>query len=214
MYEAIAADFLLTEFELIIGGGLDHFTSRKDGRNLVAELQEKGYTYLNDIDQLEDPEVVKLVVLTASVHNPGISEGRGDMLVRSAKKAVELLNRGENGFFLMIEGSQIDWACHDNLLEDIVEEVIDFDKAIGEALDFAEIDGETLVIVTGDHETGGLALHGFNPDLGIVEGAFTTTKHTGVMVPVLAYGPGAEEFAGIYENTEIFTKMVKLLDLE
>ena len=79
------------------------------------------------------------------------------------------------------------------------------------ALDFAEKDGETLVIITADHETGGMAITGGNPETGMVKGAFPTGGHTGVMVPVFSYGPGAEEFIGIMDNTEIHSKMKKLL---
>ena len=88
-------------------------------------------------------------------------------------------------------------------------EVIDFDKVIGEVLKFAAKDGETLVIVTADHETGGLGINGGNMKTGAIEPGFTTMGHTAVMVPVFAFGPKAELFSGIYENTEIFYKMLK-----
>lgn len=110
---------------------------------------------------------------------------------------------------MMVEGSQIDWGGHSNDIDYITSEMIDFDKAIGAALDFAEKDGNTLVIVTADHETGGLSLNGGNIAEGKVEAKFTTKGHTAIMIPVFAYGPGAENFGGIYENTAIFDKMLK-----
>lgn len=108
----------------------------------------------------------------------------------------------------MVEGSQIDWGGHDNDQDYITSEVIDFDKAVGAALEFAKKDSNTLVIVTADHETGGMGLNGGNIETGKVDAKFTTKGHTGVMVPVFAHGPGAEKFMGVYENTEIFRKML------
>lgn len=107
----------------------------------------------------------------------------------------------------MIEGSQIDWGGHANDGDYVISEMLDFDKAIGAVLDYAEKDGNTLVIITADHETGGLALTGGDMKTGKVEMKFITGGHTGVMIPVYAFGPGAEIFSGIYQNTEIFIKM-------
>ena len=120
-----------------------------------------------------------------------------------------LKKRSAKGFFLMLEGSQIDWACHANVASDAISEMLDFDAAIGEILAFAEADGETLVIVTADHETGGL---------GVKEGSqmdslnigFTTGYHTASLVPVFAYGPGSELFHGVLDNTDIYMKMKAL----
>ena len=108
----------------------------------------------------------------------------------------------------MIEGSQIDWGGHGNDTQYIIDEMIDFDNAIGKVLDFAKKDGNTLVIITADHETGGFSIIGGDMKTGQVEGKFTTGNHTGVMIPVFAYGPRAEKFSGIYENTDIFYKML------
>lgn len=111
----------------------------------------------------------------------------------------------------MVEGSQIDWGGHAGSTIYVVEDMLDFDRVIGQALEFAANDGETLVVVTADHETGGMALTGGSFEDGSVVAAFPTGDHTAVMVPVFAYGPGAEEFAGIMENTDINAKMKKLL---
>lgn len=114
----------------------------------------------------------------------------------------------------MVEASEIDGGGHDNDMKYTVEEMLDFDKAIGKVLEFAAKDGETLVVVTADHETGGLTLVGGDLKTGEVRGRFTTKGHTGIMVPVFAYGPGAEYFAGIDENTSFFDKFVKVLRLK
>lgn len=110
--------------------------------------------------------------------------------------------------FMMIEGSQIDWGGHDNNTQYLVDEMIDFDNAIGKVIDFAKKDGNTLVVITADHETGGFSIIGGDMKTGYVEGKFTTGSHTGVMIPVFAYGPGAEQFSGIYQNTDIYHKMM------
>lgn len=210
MYEEIADDFLKTDIDVFIGGGNDHFTKRKDGRNLAEELKEKGYTVETDINEIAKVESGKLAGLTAGVHNGRIEE-RGDMLRLATSTAINILDNNKKGFFLMVEGSQIDWGGHANSTVYIVEDMLDFDQTVGQALEFAAKDGETLVLVTSDHETGGMALTGGDISEGVVKADYPTKSHTAVMVPVFAYGPGAEEFIGIMENTDIHDKMKKLL---
>jgi alkaline phosphatase len=113
----------------------------------------------------------------------------------------------------MVEGSQIDWGAHANNTGFVAMEVIDFDKAIGNALTFAKNSGKTLVIVTADHETGGMALMNGDFNEGKISALFATKNHTGIMVPVYAYGPGAELFQGFQQNTDLFKKMMQLLEL-
>ena len=110
-----------------------------------------------------------------------------------------------------MEGSQIDWAGHSNEAEYLITEQLDFDKTVGLALDFAERQGETLVIVTADHETGGFTLAAKSGDYGTIEPSFSTKSHSATMIPVFAKGPGASLFNGISENTEIYNKMMWLL---
>jgi alkaline phosphatase len=138
MYEEIAADFLKTDIDVFIGGGLSHFIARKDKRNLLNELKEKGYTVDNELKNVNKVKSGKLAVLTAQVHNGRVDE-RGDMLPIATKKAIDVLanNGKEKGFFVMIEGSQIDWGGHANSSIYIVEDMLDFDRAVGEAIKFA-----------------------------------------------------------------------------
>lgn len=214
LYEEIAADFLNTDFEVIIGGSRNNFNNRKDSIDLLFEFEKKGYKVLDNIEQLNLIDSGKVVCLTHDNHPPSILDGRGDMLSLATKKALNILDNNPEGFFLIIEGSQIDWEAHDNNTEGIITEMIDFDKAIGIAHKFAEEDGNTLVIVTADHETGGLTINGGNIEKGKILGRFSTTGHSGVMVPVFAFGPGSEEFRGIYENTALFDKMMKMFGFE
>jgi alkaline phosphatase len=212
-YEAIAADFLKTDIDVFIGGGLDHFSKREDGRDLTKDLETNGYTVTSTVEQFIAHKSGKLAAFTAPVHNPNVLNGRGDMLPLATKKAIELLDQNEKGFFLMIEGSQIDWGGHANDQEYVITETLDFDKAVKIALDFAKADGETLVVITADHETGGMIVLDGNITEGTVETVFNSGGHTGIFIPVYAYGPGAELFTGIYENTSFKEKFISALGL-
>ncbi len=212
-YEAIARDFLDIDIDVFIGGGLSHFSHRNDKANLLEALDKNGYQIASGLDELEGIKTGKLVALLNEQSMPRMLDGRGDMLLKSGEKAIELLNQSENGFFLMIEGSQIDWGGHANNIEYMVTELLDFDTVVGAALDFAEKDGNTLVIITADHETGGLTLLGEGILSDSLATDFSTIHHTAVMVPVYAYGPGADKFSGIYENNTLFYKMMAALQL-
>jgi alkaline phosphatase len=218
MYEEIAADFLETDIDVFIGGGRDHFMKRSDSVDLVLKLKEKGYKVVFEKDSIAEVESGKLAGLLADMHLPPYRDStkirRGDMLPEATQTAINILSGNEEGFFLMVEGSQIDWAGHANNTGYIIIEMLDFDRAVGKALDFAEKDGNTLVIITADHETGGMGINDGDFTEGNVNAGYTTRSHTGVMVPVFAYGPGSEEFRGIYENTDIFYKMVKAFGFE
>jgi len=212
MYEAIARDYLKTDIDVVIGGARSHFADRKDGMSLIPLLQEKGYSIITNDKQLTMNNGQKLFALLNDGHLP-IAKERKNFLPRATQAALNLLDQNEKGFFLMIEGSQIDWGAHENNTGYIVEEMLDFDRAIGTALEFAVNKGQTLIICTADHETGGMALESGNIATGQIEADYTTTSHTGLMVPVFSIGPGADIFIGIYENTTIFNKMKSLLNL-
>ncbi len=208
MMEEIASDFLKTDIEVFFGGGLDYFRYRKDGIDLTKRLAGRGYQMIYSPDSISFAKSPKVAGLLYREHPPKYSDGRAKMLTNASMKAIEILNQNPNGFFLMIEGSQIDWGGHDNDAAYVINEIIDFDRVIGQVLEFARKDGNTLVIVTSDHETGGMGFNNGNIEKGEVSAKFTTGDHTGVMVPVFAYGPGSDDFRGIYENTEIFLKMM------
>ncbi len=209
-YEEIATDFLKTDIDVFIGGGADHFKSRKDHRDLTKELAAKGYQLAFSIEEAKAVEKGKLAAWTAPVHNVYHSEGRGEMLPIASQTAINILSKNKNGFFLMIEGSMIDWANHANNEKNMIEETIDFDNAVGVALDFAKKDGNTLVIIIADHESGGLTLTGGNLKNNTVKTEFSTRFHTSIPVPVYAFGPGAEIFTGVYQNTAVFEKMMSI----
>ena len=210
-YEDIALDFLKTEVDVFIGGGMKHFSDRQDGKNLIAELEAKNYRVFNNLEEAASVNSGNLAVLTAPEHND-VATKRQLKLDLATEKAITVLdnNKGKKGFFLMVEGSQIDWGGHQNDAGYVVTEMLDFDRAIAKALEFAVKDRNTLVIVTADHETGGMSLVGGDIKKGSVKTNFGSSDHTAVMVPVFAFGPGAQEFQGIYENVEIFNKMKSL----
>lgn len=214
--EKIALSFLETEVDIFIGGGLEAFVRRKDERDLVKELTSKGYqisSFLDEnISRLNIKTTKNIGYFTANTEPLPAMEGR-DYLQQATEKSLDFLDRrSDEGFFIMIEGSQIDWGGHSNDTKYIISEMLEFEKVIAEALEFAERDGSTLVVVTSDHETGGFAI---NPGsrMNDIQGAFTTKSHTALMIPVFAEGPGEELFRGIYDNTEIFYKLKSLMDL-
>jgi alkaline phosphatase len=212
-YEDIALDFLKTDIDVFIGGGGHYFASRSDGADLVSQLRTKGYDVFLYPSSINLENSAKAAVFTAPVNNPRISEGRGNMLPDATEKAIDLLSKNKKGFFLMVEGSQIDWGSHENNIGYVTEELTDMDMAVGKALSFAEKNGNTLIVVTADHETGGLTILNGDMKAGTVEVRFTTNSHTGTMVPVFAFGPGAEIFSGVYENTSLFYKIMSFLNL-
>jgi alkaline phosphatase len=122
---------------------------------------------------------------------------RGDTIRKGVEQAIRLLEKDEDGFFLFIEGSQIDWAGHGNEGERLRAEMQDINRVIGYCMDYADAHPGTLVFVTADHETGGLSLPG--EEMNTV---FTTGQHSGVMVPFYAYGTGADQLKGVHENTD------------
>jgi alkaline phosphatase len=213
LMENIAASYLKTDIDVFIGGGLKYFTMRKDNRNLLNELRNKGYQVFLSMDSIKDVHQGKLAGFTANDNNLTIKEGRDKLLPSATQTAIGILSNNKKGFFLMVEGSLIDKVAHVGKGEDVAQEVIDFDQAIGNALDYAAKDGNTLIIVTADHETGGMSLLNGNFENGTIDAKFTTPGHSGVMVPVFAWGPGADLFQGIQENTDLFQKMMNLLKL-
>jgi len=221
MEEEIASQLLTSEIDFFAGGGRDKFNARRDSIDILPLAAENGF--IIDTTGLPGPGTLsadqKYGFLPEGGSMPSMIEGRGDFLPNATSLAISHLSQNQEGFFLIVEGSQIDWAGHANDAEYLIGEMLDFEKAIAAALDFAEKDGNTLVVVTADHETGGLALGPKKPapgesgytnysEIGL---AFASGNHSATLIPVFAYGPGAEQFKGIYQNTEINHKMVALV---
>jgi alkaline phosphatase len=210
MAEEIAAQLIQSEIDFFAGGGKEYFMNRADNRDLMQEAVDNGFVIDTVMAGKSLDQNKKYGYLMADDGMPPILQGRGDFLQDASAMALNYLPSDE-GFFLMIEGSQIDWGGHANNADYLISEMIDFDKVIGQVLDFAEKDGNTLVVVTADHETGGFTLSGNEGDYNDVIGTFSTGGHSTTLVPVFAFGPGSQHFGGIYENTSIFDKMINAL---
>ena len=205
----IAEQYVNSGVDFITGGGRQFWDEREDGRNLINEMKAKGYTFVDNQEDLMKVKKGPLVGLFGPLDLDPVLD-RGPVLPNCTDKALELLDN-KKGFFLMIEGSQIDDWAHRQKVGYMAEELFDFDKCIGKVLEFAEKDGHTLVIVTADHGTGGLTLVGGSLEDRSVKVHFSTKGHHGIVVPVFAYGPHAEDFVGVYENAELSQKIFKLL---
>lgn len=214
MQAEIAEQFVDAGVDILLGGGLEYFipeseegSSRKDDKNLITEFENKGYEFVSTASELLNAESGQVLGLFSESGMP--SENRTPTLSEMSATAIEKLSMNDEGFFLMIEGSQIDWAGHGNNVEYALRELQDFDAAVKTVLDFAVEHGETLVVLTADHETGGLTMQSSAND-NEMQIAWTTDYHTGIPVPLMAFGPHAMKFSGWWDNTEIGIKVAKL----
>ena len=213
MYEVIAEQMMdCDKLDVAIGGGRKHFNNREDGRDLLAEMRNKGWTVYDTLASI-DTNCTRYAVIANDNHLPKAME-RGDFLPEGVKTALATLSKNKNGFFLMVEGSQIDFGAHANDSLWMVNETVDFSNAINVALEFAKADGHTLVVVTADHETGGLTMVDPEGKYSNVNFKYSTNSHSCLPVMVYAYGPGAEQFTGWMDNTEIIGKMFKAANVE
>ncbi len=183
---------------LLMGGGTDYYLpeklggKRKDGQNLIAAARQKGYTVVQTRDELlkVSEKTEYLLGLFADGHmnyeidRPGTTE---PSIAEMTEVALKILPRcSDKGFFLMVEGGRIDYAAHGNEFENLIVDVLALDKAVEKAVDYAKEDGNTLVIVTADHETGGLALIGYEGE-GKVQ---VYAKENELIFPRYQYRPG------------------------
>ena len=221
--EEIAAQMASSSIDFFAGGGLKFFQNRKDGKNLLDLLENNGFAIHTDtIDQKIDRSR-RHAFLLGQEEMLKMIEGRGNFLEKSTQKALSYFETNSAPFFLMAEGSQIDWGGHDNDANYLITELLDFDKMVGYVLDYAEKEGNTLVIVTADHETGGFTLSGKvtgqnsegedEHNYNVIVPTFSTTGHSAALIPVFAFGPHASLFSGFYQNTDIYHKIRKALAL-
>ncbi len=204
--------------DLFIGGGTKFFTpkslggERNDEINLISKIKDNGYTFYNTYNKLKDIAPKNKFYALFEPEGLPKAEERDYSLGDLTKIALDYLSKQNNGFVLMVEGSQIDWAGHANDENYLLSEMEDFNTAINAALDFAEKDGQTLVLVTADHETGGMNIVNGNLDGSKVDLTFSTKHHTADMVGIFTKGSGEKEFEGIMDNYMIGRKLFKLLD--
>lgn len=276
--QVLAEQLVNSNLTVALGGGWRYFdpTRRADRKDLISVAKENGFDYITTKQELMAYSEEKVLGLFSSSHMNSVTERTPaePLLPEMTAKAIEILSKDDAPFFLMVEGSQIDWEGHDNDVFGIWKETVEFDEAVKVALDFAKENPDTLVVVTADHETGGLGLStgGYTMDLEMVRNyqkttdwvvansqnmeelksnvkeyygfdlseeevayleaagnkiealaeitsarasiGWTTHDHTGAMVPVFAFGPGAERFVGIMDNTDLPRKIASLLGVE
>ena len=233
--DEISAQMMQSKVATFLGGGRHFFLpeemdgKRKDERNLLEEVSAS-HTLLTTKDEMNDfndDQLGKVFGLFADEHlrsvdtpdnhpsEPSLSE----MLQFAVKRSNQFIENGCKGFFIMGEGSQVDWAGHSNSLEYLEREMQDLDSAVEWAFNYAKQNTDTLVVVTADHETGGLLIEPNTVDYSgnEVKFSFNTNvgrgTHTGVPVPVYAYGPGAENFTGTLDNTDVYRALIEALEL-
>ena len=234
--DEISAQMMDSNVVTILGGGRHFFLTeemggkREDGRDLLQEV-ENSHVLLTHKDQLNDFDQTtsgKVVGLFADEHlrdlekpeNHSTEPSLSEMLNFAIKRSETFMDNGCKGSFIMVEGSQVDWAGHSNDINYLKREMQDLEEAVELAVDYANKNQDTLVIVTADHETGGLLIEPASPadyTGNEVKFSFNTAigrgSHTGVPVPVYAYGPGSENFTGTLDNTDVYRAMIAALDL-
>ncbi len=199
----LIADYVTCGVDYLAGGGLDWFTvNRKDGRDITKEMAAAGYTVALTENELMTAELPVIGILAPD--NLPVAMERGDLYRHSVARGLDILSResGDKGFVMMLEGSCIDDWLHGNDIGKAMEELLDFDRTIGDVLEWAAADGHTLVVVTADHNTGALTMQDGNLEEGRIGVAFGSESHNGIAVPFYAWGPGSDAFTGIRENDE------------
>lgn len=218
--QELARQLCYSDVDFFAGGGTKYFTQRLDDKNLLDTLTAQGFLWdtTSLVKNIDTNKRYAFLLERGGLKQK--NEGRGNILEEMSVLALDYLSQKNSPFFCMIEGSQIDWGGHNNDAEYLIQEVLDFDRTIGKVLDFAEKQGNTIVIVTADHETGGFTMAGKSKvgpmkqtyeDYNTIDPKFSTEGHSSTLVPVLAIGPGSEKFSGIYENTEIYFKMMQMI---
>jgi alkaline phosphatase len=201
--EEIASQLVNSNIHIALGGGKEFF-------NLD---DSKDATFFFDLDKIPGAafKTGRVIGLFAE---DGINRGEGPSQLEMTKVALDYLHQDSpcSKLFLMSEGSQIDWASHDNDLKAMLIELEDFNATVNTVLDYASQRDDVLVVVSSDHETGGLTVLGQKDDF--VYSRWNTDKHSLNQIGIYAYGPGAEAFAGKMDQTEIFTKLTSLANKE
>ena len=215
----IASQMVAQNFDVIIGGGMKYFLpkslsgEREDNRNLLESLNSKNYSLPKNYSELKSlPKSITKLYALFEMDGLAESSKRNYSLGDLTKTALNHLRNDKDGFVLMVEGSQIDWAGHDHKSKELIDEMKDFSSAITEALNFAKKDGNTLVVITSDHETGGMSVTKGNLDGSELELSYTSGGHTPSPVGIFAFGPGEGSFKGIMNINYIGQKLFKLID--
>ncbi len=212
----IAEDLIAFKPDVILGGGRKYFTEKKyTGENLIDKAKDAGFTYVETPEDFYAAQGTPVLGLLDQEAKVTATEMDSDLLSDLAGHTFSLLEKNKKGFFTMIEGSLIDYAAHANNTEALLWWMEEFDKLVNAAFDYADTHKGTLVIVTADHETGGITLVPGSKDFTKGESGlgvkYSTTGHTAVPVILYAYGASSWKFSGVMENTDIFKRMKSVL---
>ena len=199
----IASYLPTSALNLVIGGGGKHFKKEK--------LSQAGFTLAPELQELGEVKGSRVTHFASEGGMPSMEAGRGNFLSQAFLQASSYLGKGKSPFFLMLEAAKIDSGGHSNSPSTIVTELLDFDRVLAEAIRYADTHPGTLVLVTADHETGGVSIPQGDLERREVELAFHSDDHTGILVPLFAYGARSSAFAGVYDNTEIFHRLLKVI---
>jgi alkaline phosphatase len=209
---------------LTVTGAYPQVGERTDGRNLIEEAIAAGYTYVytaTDLAAVDPGSTARLLGLFA---DEGLPRPHAPSLAEMTEMAIDILSRDPDGFFLMVEGGQIDWASHLNDAADVITDTLALDQAVAVAQSYALTATDTLIIVTADHETGGMSVSLAASGLPDEDGPFlmpagppfhvnwSSTYHSGADVPVTAQGPWSALLAGSYDNTHLYRVMSMALN--
>ncbi|MBR5465566.1 MAG: alkaline phosphatase [Alistipes sp.] len=212
MTEQITDDLVASNFDVMIGGGSRWLTEAHR-----TALTEKGYTLAFTREDALAATSAPLLAMVEEEYLPKAPE-RGEFIPQATAKALELLSKDEDGFMLMVEGSQIDGAGHGNNAAHLLAEMQDFEKVIRLAVDFANTHPGTLVVVVADHETGGLSMPSGKSDFTLSESGidyrFGTGSHSAIRVPAYLYGTGSDRFEALMDNTELANRIMEIMKLK
>ena len=226
--ESIVADYLDCGVDYIAGGGLRYWRDRSDGRDIISEMAARGYEVALSPEALAAADRLPVLGLLADLELP-VALKRGDLYRDMVSHGLSLLSSSSSsssassaassavsessasGFVMVLEGSCIDDWSHAGRLDLAMEELLDFDRTVGDVLEWAAADGHTLVVVTADHATGALTLRGGDLNEGRIEAVFGSDSHNGIAVPYFVYGPGSDRFGGVMENSALSALLASFL---
>ena len=218
----IARQLLDARLNLLIGDAKDILLllggSTEENPEALRRLGEMGYAYIDSQEALDRSDAPYLIghfkrMVTREYSSRIRSEDETASLADITRRSIELLSRNPQGFFLMVEEEGTDTGGHANLPRFVINRLKAFDDAVAEGIEFAMREKNTLVIVTSDHETGGLTFEEGEVPARDVEVDWATRLHTGQMVPLFAFGPHAARFSGVMDNTDIPKKIARIVGL-
>ncbi len=210
-YAEIARQMANAKVTVLFGGGRKHFLSKAKGglqeTDLLDAMAARGVQVVASIEEPID-ENRPVVGLFSEEHLSAANKERQPTTTAMALRALEVLDNDPDGFFLMVEESQVDWGGHDNDYDYVKSEMASLNDLIDALLAYQAAHPQVLVVLTADHETGGLAMQNVRSVPGL-SAAWTTKDHTGNLLPVFSTGPGGEAFDAVVDNTFIGQTLIR-----